>query len=124
MLDTDNSGRLGYEELHEAIRGPYPCLCVKSKDFPSAWIRGLWKAVDVDRSGDVTVDEFVGFMRRRRRAGGRVDAATAGTSRRRRPPRHGASGETATRRSPQVATRPRSRGPRSASGRCCPSIDN
>lgn len=27
-------------------------------------IRGLWKAIDADRSGDVTVKEFVSFMRR------------------------------------------------------------
>ena len=64
MMDLDGSGRMGYEELVGCIRGQYPCLSLNKKQFSLCWIRGLWKAIDVDRSGDVTVDEFVAFMRR------------------------------------------------------------
>ena len=64
MLDLDGSGRLGYEELLGCIRGGYPCLNLTKKMFSTCWVQGLWKAIDVDRSGDVTVDEFVAFMRR------------------------------------------------------------
>ena len=69
MIDVDGSGILGYEELEEVIRADYPGLGMKPAQLSQARIRGLWKAIDSDRSGDVTVDEFMGFMRKHGPAG-------------------------------------------------------
>lgn len=63
LIDVDGSGRLGYEELDEVIRAPYPGLEIKKSAMTTADVKGLWKAIDADRSGDVTVDEFMSFMR-------------------------------------------------------------
>ena len=63
MIDVDGSGKLGYEELEEVIRAEYPGLGIASSTMSTTNIRGLWKAIDADRSGDVTVDEFMSFMR-------------------------------------------------------------
>ena len=63
ILDVDGSGRLGFEELESVIRAPYPCLCTPEEVLPLEQIKALWKAIDADSSGDVTVDEFMGFMR-------------------------------------------------------------
>lgn len=63
MLDADGSGRLGFEELEDVLRKPYPCLATPEQVVSVASLRGLWKAIDADASGDVTVDEFMTFMR-------------------------------------------------------------
>ena len=64
LFDITGSGLLGYEELEEVIRADYPGLGMKPAAISTNRIRGLWKAIDADRSGDVTVKEFVSFMRR------------------------------------------------------------
>ena len=64
LIDVDGSGKLGYEELEEVIRADYPGLGMKPAAISTSRVRGLWKAIDADRSGDVTVDEFMSFMRR------------------------------------------------------------
>jgi len=64
LVDADSSGRLGYQELLDIIRRPLPCLAVPAKRITDFELRALWKALDTDRSGDVSVTEFMVFMRR------------------------------------------------------------
>lgn len=64
LVDTDESGRLGFQEFVDIIRRPLPCLAVTEKQLRDRDLKGLWKALDTDRSGDVDVSEFMCFMRR------------------------------------------------------------
>ena len=63
FFDTDESGRLGFEELEGVARMRDPGLNLRDDDVDLDELRGLWKAIDKDSSGDVTVDEFMHFMR-------------------------------------------------------------
>ena len=62
-FDTDESGRLGFEELEGVTRMRDPGLNLKEKDMSQDELKGLWRAIDEDSSGDVTVDEFMHFMK-------------------------------------------------------------
>jgi len=64
LVDTDASDRLGFQEFFDIIRRPLPCLAVTEKQLRDRDLKGLWKALDTDRSGDVDVSEFMCFMRR------------------------------------------------------------
>lgn len=63
-VDVDASGRLGYEELEAVLRTRDPGLNVSRSDLADDELRGMWKCIDDDRSGDVTVEEFLTFMRK------------------------------------------------------------
>ena len=78
ILDVDGSGRLGFEELESVMSGAVSPLCTPRRCCRSEQIKALWKAIDADSSGDVTVDEFMGFMLQVLRpdaGGGRGDEA-------------------------------------------------
>ena len=62
-FDTDESGRLGFEELEGVTRMRDPGLNLAQKDLSTHDLKGLWKAIDADCSGDVTVDEYMHFMK-------------------------------------------------------------
>ena len=66
-IDQDENGRLGYDELERVVRanGTQGGLSLTSSDLTDHDLRGLWRALDRDVSGEVTVDEFMNFMRRK-----------------------------------------------------------
>ena len=63
-FDTDESGRLGWEELEQVSRRRDPGLNLSEEKITLNELRGLWRAIDIDCSGDVTVDEFMHFMKK------------------------------------------------------------
>ena len=63
-FDTDESGRLGWEELEQVSRRRDPGLNLSEDKITLNELRGLWRAIDIDCSGDVTVDEFMHFMKK------------------------------------------------------------
>merc|ERR1719253_24555 len=54
-----------FDEMRRMIRRPLPCLAISPKAIGDSALRMFWKALDVDRSSTVTVQEFMVFMRRR-----------------------------------------------------------
>ena len=62
-FDTDESGRMGFEELEGVTRMRDPGLNLSEEDLTLDELRGLWRALDVDLSGLVDVDEFMHFMK-------------------------------------------------------------
>ena len=44
-------------------RSIYPGLNIDRKLLPDGLLRGLWRGIDADASGNVTVQEFMVFMR-------------------------------------------------------------
>lgn len=65
LFDEDNSGRISYEEFYDLVRRPCPCLALGPEQIPDSHLRGFWKTLDTDISGEVTVGEFIVFMKRR-----------------------------------------------------------
>ncbi|KAH8096438.1 oxidoreductase [Aureococcus anophagefferens] len=63
-MDTDESGSMGFEEIEAVVRTSFPGLNLKPEELGDEAVRGLWKALDVDRSGLISVQEFMIFMRR------------------------------------------------------------
>lgn len=64
LVDVDGSGSIGYDEFFNIIRRPLPCLAIPTSAISSDELKGLWKAMDEDRSSTITVQEFMVFMRR------------------------------------------------------------
>jgi len=64
LVDKDESGNIGYQELFEIIRRPLPCLAISEHKISDSDLKGLWKAMDEDASGEISVREFMVFMRR------------------------------------------------------------
>jgi len=58
------SDMIGHRDFFDIIRRPLPSLAMTEKQLSDRELKGLWKALDVDRSGDVDVPEFMCFMRR------------------------------------------------------------
>ena len=65
-IDTDENDRLEYDELERVVRanGSQGGLSLVPEKVADADLRGLWRRLDEDCSGGVSVEEFVGFMRR------------------------------------------------------------
>eukprot|EP00928_Gymnodinium_smaydae_P011188 TRINITY_DN14157_c0_g1_i1.p1 TRINITY_DN14157_c0_g1~~TRINITY_DN14157_c0_g1_i1.p1 ORF type:complete len:1380 (-),score=321.70 TRINITY_DN14157_c0_g1_i1:204-4343(-) len=63
MVDSDLNMRLSFEEFREVVRRPLPCLAIPAKKVSHADLQSLWTRLDTDRSGEVTVQEFMRFMR-------------------------------------------------------------
>mmetsp|Transcript_25917 Transcript_25917/g.92455 ORF Transcript_25917/g.92455 Transcript_25917/m.92455 type:complete len:1134 (+) Transcript_25917:110-3511(+) len=63
-FDANESGSFNFEDLHFRVRSLFPGLHLGAKDVSNEDLRGLWKALDVDLSGTVTVHEFMLFFRR------------------------------------------------------------
>ena len=72
-FDADKSGSLGYDEFSVAFRGACP--------FPvdDAAFDRIWKSLDVDSDGQVTMDEFVEVMLSQQLAHAEVGLETATT---------------------------------------------
>jgi Ca2+-binding EF-hand superfamily protein len=64
MVDTDNSGQMGFEELKAMCYRPLPCLAIHSRILKEVDLKGLWKALDKDKSSLVNTNEFMVFMRK------------------------------------------------------------
>lgn len=64
LVDTDDSGHMGFDELKAICWRPLPCLAIPPKKLPEVWLKALWKALDADRSGMTSVNEFMIFMRK------------------------------------------------------------
>jgi Ca2+-binding EF-hand superfamily protein len=64
FVDTDDSGQMGFEELKAMCYRPLPCLAIPQKRLREMDLRALWKALDNDLSGFVSVAEFMTFMRK------------------------------------------------------------
>jgi Ca2+-binding EF-hand superfamily protein len=66
-IDQDENDRLGYDELERVVRanGTQGGLSLTTSDLTDNDLRGLWRALDKDVSGEVTIDEFMNFMRRK-----------------------------------------------------------
>lgn len=65
QIDFDSSASISIEELVSIIRRPLPCLEINETEISDLEIRGLWKAMDTDRCGCISRDDFMVFMRRR-----------------------------------------------------------
>ncbi|CAE8618153.1 unnamed protein product [Polarella glacialis] len=63
VCDEDGSGELDFEELGKVVRKGFPGLSLGPNDLKEEDLRGLWRAMDEDRSGLVTIKEFMVFMR-------------------------------------------------------------
>lgn len=63
-VDADDSGQMHFEEFDHLCRAIYPGLNIDRKHLSDAGLKGLWRALDADRSGSVSVQEFMVFMRR------------------------------------------------------------
>jgi len=64
LIDSDDSGKMCFEEMREIVRRRLPCLAISADQLPERDLQAFWKALDADRSGEVTIPEFMKFMRR------------------------------------------------------------
>lgn len=64
LVDADGSAQLAFDELQKICRAPLPCLAITAEQITNEELKGLWRALDADMSGEVTVQEFMIFMRR------------------------------------------------------------
>jgi hypothetical protein len=64
LVDKDQSGGIGFNEMFDIIRRPLPCLAIPATVISDSELKSLWKSMDEDRSGEITVREFMVFMRR------------------------------------------------------------
>ena len=64
-MDTDENDRLGFDELERVVRAnaTQGGLSLPPTELADSDLRGLWRLLDADCSGEVTVDEFMSFMR-------------------------------------------------------------
>jgi len=60
----DRLGKLCLEDLQAMVRKPLPHLAIPIKQISESDFKGLWKAIDLQKSGEVTMREFLIFMRR------------------------------------------------------------
>eukprot|EP00933_Yihiella_yeosuensis_P023881 TRINITY_DN18551_c0_g1_i1.p1 TRINITY_DN18551_c0_g1~~TRINITY_DN18551_c0_g1_i1.p1 ORF type:complete len:305 (+),score=72.38 TRINITY_DN18551_c0_g1_i1:166-1080(+) len=60
FMDSDSSGVICFQELHDTIRGP---LAVSTTQLPEASLRALWRTLDVDKSGFICLAGWGKFMR-------------------------------------------------------------
>ena len=61
LMDEDNSGRIGYNELSWMVRER---MRMGHKALSEAKLRSVWRALDTDGSGEISAGEFGAFMRR------------------------------------------------------------
>merc|ERR1712232_839056 len=59
-MDDDLSGKINYHELEDMVRNE---LKVSSSRFSEDQLKGIWLALDEDKSGLITAGEFGKFMR-------------------------------------------------------------
>jgi len=64
VCDEDGSGRLDFDEFAKVVRRGFPGLSLGTAELSNEDLRGLWGAMDTDRSGDVSIQEFMIFAKR------------------------------------------------------------
>jgi Ca2+-binding EF-hand superfamily protein len=62
-FDTDNSGVIDFPELSSLVRASFPGLNIPKREVSDNALKAFWKGMDADGSSDVTVAEFMRFMR-------------------------------------------------------------
>ena len=72
QYDADGSGQIELRELEAMVRG---ALKLDAKALSGDELKGLWATLDADKSGLVTIEEFVGFLRRTTSAGTKAAGA-------------------------------------------------
>ena len=63
-MDQDKSGRVTYVEFHGMVRSEASGLGLQPAQLPEPRLRSLWRALDDDGSGFITVKEFGNFMKK------------------------------------------------------------
>jgi len=63
-VDGDCNDRLNYEELRQAVRGRFPAMLISQAEMSEAELQGFWRRLDEDRSSDISIQEFMAFMRK------------------------------------------------------------
>lgn len=61
FMDDDNNGRISYDELKTMVR---KMLLLSKADLPEARLLAVWKAIDADANGFLSVGEFGRLMRK------------------------------------------------------------
>jgi Ca2+-binding EF-hand superfamily protein len=64
LIDTDDSGHIGFDELQSLIRGSFPSLSVSPQHISDEEIKALWKKLDEKRTSNANVQQFMSFMRK------------------------------------------------------------
>eukprot|EP00439_Symbiodinium_sp_Y106_P056076 s1144_g7.t2 len=64
LVDKGQSGRLSFGGLREVVRDMWYGLAIPPDQITEFDLKGLWKALDEDKSSTVSVGEFMVFMRR------------------------------------------------------------
>jgi len=65
LIDGDNTGTMGFDELKEVVYRPLPCLAIPATRVSEHQLKAMWKALDENMSSLASVREFMVFMRRR-----------------------------------------------------------
>ena len=63
FMDQDKSGRVTYIEVRDMVRSEVGGLGLQPARLPEPRLRSLWRALDDDGSGFITVKEFGKFMK-------------------------------------------------------------
>ena len=58
LVDADSSGKMDYAEFSCMLRRPLPCLAIKTDVLPDKSLKALWKAMDADQDGIVSLKQF------------------------------------------------------------------
>eukprot|EP00930_Biecheleria_cincta_P103599 TRINITY_DN9560_c0_g1_i1.p1 TRINITY_DN9560_c0_g1~~TRINITY_DN9560_c0_g1_i1.p1 ORF type:complete len:1932 (+),score=362.87 TRINITY_DN9560_c0_g1_i1:118-5913(+) len=64
LVDRDGSGKMDFDSFKEMVRRPLPCLSVPTTSVSDRELKALWKQMDADQSAEITLQEFMVFMRR------------------------------------------------------------
>jgi len=59
---VDTLGVVDFNFLHGMVRGLLPGLSLSPKELSNSDLQGLWKAIDADAVGSISVDTFLRFM--------------------------------------------------------------
>eukprot|EP00441_Pelagodinium_beii_P036953 CAMPEP_0197636786 /NCGR_PEP_ID=MMETSP1338-20131121/12184_1 /TAXON_ID=43686 ORGANISM="Pelagodinium beii, Strain RCC1491" /NCGR_SAMPLE_ID=MMETSP1338 /ASSEMBLY_ACC=CAM_ASM_000754 /LENGTH=1294 /DNA_ID=CAMNT_0043209085 /DNA_START=101 /DNA_END=3982 /DNA_ORIENTATION=+ len=64
LVDKEQSGRLSFDQLTEVVRDSWFGLAIAPEVISDKELKMIWKKLDDNTSGDVTVGEFMVFMRK------------------------------------------------------------
>ena len=64
LVDKEQSGRLSYNALREVVRDIWYGLSIPTEMLSEKELKSLWKKLDSNRTGDVTIGAFITFMRK------------------------------------------------------------
>eukprot|EP00439_Symbiodinium_sp_Y106_P036824 s76_g4.t1 len=63
LCDEEKSGKLSFEEFNKVVRRTFPGLSISPEEISEDQLRGIWRSMDADQSGWVSVQEFMVWMR-------------------------------------------------------------